>query len=404
MNKLLFFILILSLFVSCSYDEQLTPIDVDVASTNLYPYQKIIERANHYYGQLPGKTRSSMPYVISAEPIGYSNTRSDKKNVPVYYLVNYENESGFVIVGANDFADPMVAISDEGNISMSDTIENKTLAAFINVITTPELNAPIDTVTIPNPLPENVTVEPLLDARVRKWGQRAPFNSSIPFVFDGEKAPVGCHPLACAMYMSYFNHPSNHNGRTLNWNNIIKNYYDGDLAYILWDLGSEKNLNVQYTASGTGTYSSQLRQTFENYNYSFPSSAIRLSSFDFSSKFKVMNQLPMYIYGSGYYNDEPTGHAWIIDGVLHLQNPKDIITGDLANEYYFHCVWGWYGKGNGYFKKDKVNKIGGERYAPDGTDGTYPGIQDTNEVPTWDIMVTGLWGIRPGGAMIRPGL
>ncbi|MDE6256248.1 MAG: C10 family peptidase, partial [Muribaculaceae bacterium] len=321
---------------------------------------------------------------------------------PIYYIVNYENEEGFVIVGANDAADPMVAISDECNLSMSDTTNNKSLAAFMSALINPSL--PIDTITIPTPLPENVTVEPLLDPRVRKWGQESPFNVCIPFLSNGLRGYVGCGPLAVAMIMSYHQVPTYHEGKYYNWKSMISNYSDSSLAYLLYDIGTGNNLHVTYRLNSTGTNPIYFERTFKNYSYTFPSSAKKLTSFDFSSKLKVSAQLPMLVYGSGIIDNVQEGHAWVIDGLLHLQNPKSSSYGELSNDYYYHCVWGWYGKGNGYFKCNEINSIGGQRYASDGTDGIYPGYNDSDDVPTWDIDVSALWGICPGGAIIRPQL
>lgn len=405
--KKLQFTLLLSTIVflgitSCSSDEKILS-EPHQLLDNAYPYQKIIERANYYYGQLPGKTRTNTPLIASIQQISNKITRTDlDDNTPIYYLINYENDEGFVIVGANEVADPMVAISDECNLSLSDTIYNKGLASFINTLNKTPL--PTESIDNPDPLPENVSVGPLLNSKVRKWGQRFPFNAYMPLLSNGETALTGCHPLACAMYMSYFEHPSSHNGRKLNWNNIINDYYNDDLAFILYDLGTASNLNADYSLSGTSVYPVNLKRTFQNYGYDFPTSSIRLTSFDFSSKFKVTTQLPMYIYGNGSKDDELYGHAWIIDGVFHLQIPLDMNTGTLSNEYYYHCVWGWYGTGNGYFKANNVNSIGGERYASDGTDGTSFGHKDSDIVPLFDIVVRGLYGIRPEMGVVAPGI
>lgn len=402
MKKL--FLIAIGAFIlsSCSSEEPTTLSDY-LNSDNLYSYKSIIERANLYYSQLPGKTRSSIPKVQAATQIGNTCTRTEEvDNIPVYYLVNYENEKGFVIVGANDAADSMVAISDEGNLNMTDTIENKSLAAFMNVILNP--NESSDNIVMPDPMAENVTIEPKLDSRVRKWGQSSPFNAYIPVLSNGLRGYTGCAPLSSAMIMSYYKHPDSHEGRTYDWNSIIRNYSDDSLAFLLYDLGTSGNLNVEYKLTGTGAYPGYFSRTFKNFDYSFPSEPITLTSFDFSSKFNVTKQLPMLVYGWMIQDNTEYGHAWVIDGLLHLQTPLDMATGEYSEEFYFHCVWGWYGKGNGYFKSTKINSIGGERFASDGTDGMFPGYQDSDNVPTWDIDVSGLWGIIPAPQMVFPGL
>lgn len=56
-------------------------------------------------------TRSAARVVKSVQFIGGSGTRSDGDN-PLYYVVNYENEGGFAVLGADTRLDGVYAISD----------------------------------------------------------------------------------------------------------------------------------------------------------------------------------------------------------------------------------------------------------------------------------------------------
>ncbi|MDE6027314.1 MAG: Spi family protease inhibitor [Muribaculaceae bacterium] len=97
-----------------------------------YSREDIIAKANYFYGMLPGHTRNSSPRVRGLEKVFGETTRGEES--PSYYIVNYEDEAGFVMVGGNEAADPVVALSDEGNLQLSDTLSNPALGEFINSV------------------------------------------------------------------------------------------------------------------------------------------------------------------------------------------------------------------------------------------------------------------------------
>ena len=135
MNKIYPFIFLITIFtlVSCSSNEPAYNTSENI-NDDFSAYQKIIRRANLYYSQLKGNTRAAVPRVTNIETVSNGKTRNeadDSVPAPIYYIVNYENKEGFVIVGGNETADPVVGLSDEGNLSLNDTLNNPGLAAFI---------------------------------------------------------------------------------------------------------------------------------------------------------------------------------------------------------------------------------------------------------------------------------
>ena len=87
MKKFYFLLVAAASLASCSSDEPMIKQEENQVN-NLYPYKEIIERANYYYSQLPGKTRAAAPSVGNIELIGYNSTRSENET-PTYCLVNY---------------------------------------------------------------------------------------------------------------------------------------------------------------------------------------------------------------------------------------------------------------------------------------------------------------------------
>ena len=76
-------------------------------------------------------TRSAARVVKSVQFIGGSGTRSDGDN-PLYYVVNYENEGGFAVLGADTRLDGVYAISDGGHLNMDATTFNLGLNVFFS--------------------------------------------------------------------------------------------------------------------------------------------------------------------------------------------------------------------------------------------------------------------------------
>lgn len=73
----------------------------------------------------------SLRTVGSVELINTNKTRSNGSTVPdsSLYLVNFTNNDGFAIVAADKrMPRQFYAMSDEGNLSLRDTISNKALA------------------------------------------------------------------------------------------------------------------------------------------------------------------------------------------------------------------------------------------------------------------------------------
>lgn len=386
-----------------SYDNPLHQLSeksrVEEGLSNLFSYEEIIDRANQYYLQLPEGTRSEAPEVKEVVPLK-SSTRSDEQ--PLYVVVNYDDNAGFAIMGANASADDMIAISNEGNLNLSDTVFNKGLAAFIRAANAPAALTvpPIEkdtSIAVKPPIINNVSVAPLLHSNVRMWGQETPFSTYTPMVSqDGvtKHAPVCCVALSTAMMMSYYEWPETHNGRSYNWREIKNSMGTDDLFYLLWELGKPGNLNVTYGFENSSSHTDYCYRTFENYDYTINDCEITLEQIDLTFYSTVRAKLPLLMGAFGIYQGQFSGHVWVIDGLLHL--PKYNAFEQIRDEdkYYFHCVWGCYGYGNGYYAYDKLKGIGGvrDRECPD--DNVYPGHSDSSTVPIFSNCY-GIYSIKP---------
>ena len=369
--------------------------NIVISSDGSYSMDEILSRASQYYAMLPGKTRAVTPGVRDIERISKLQTRSDNDSLvyPLYYIVNYENEKGFVIVGGNSDSDDMVAVSDEGNLNLSDTVNNPGLTAFINEINgsrppvSPTL-PPIGYDTI-KPGIECLSVNPLISENVRKWGQGAPFNSATP-ISNGVRSKTGSAALSFAMLMTYHEWPPFIIKPLINidWESIKNHSYTPQLGTILYTLG--QNIYTRYGKDYSGTDIQKNCAAIEhiladNWTYTFiPADEPQLKNFNFSCVDSIKSQLPAIMWGNNPdHTKQQYPDTWVIDGVLHVTSAM-VMEPLSKDEFYFHCIWGNYGSGNGYFKYEHVKKIGGKRYNKTGTDGVYDGYSDTDQVPIYE--------------------
>lgn len=387
-QKVIFLIASIAMMVSVAscrneYEEAYVPEQVQGETTEM---DEIISRANHFYSLLPGKTRADNPKVSGIELIDKTRTRAnseDSVQSPKYYIVNYEDNAGFVMVGGNENSDPLVALSDEGNLHLTDTMNNAALAAFVNELNDPSrVILPRDSDILIMPV-QRVSVAPKLSSKVRKWGTGSPFNKYTPLI-EGQHAKVSCAAISCAMLMSCYQWPNVKVFSSIDWNAIINNNCDDQLCQILRTMGNPLLLDTSYGLNRSYSSEENIANVFQFYYYSYESYGLNLSNFDVSTEYKVSGQLPLLMWGDFVDDDGITyTKTWIIDGLLHVLPSDGQYMGITKSEYFMHCVWGDYGIGNGYFKLDRLGSLGGHRFTIDNNDGTFDGYSNSPDVPTY---------------------
>lgn len=345
-----------------------------------------LKRAEKLLNTIEGVSTRSRS-VESIEYFGKVNTRSDE-NASLYYVVNYADNAGFAVLGADSRLDGVYAISEEGHLEVSDTSENEGLRLFF--LSLPKTIPPftkdsliVDPIIPPGPGQHDdnsYKIEPMLVKNIKYWHQDYPFNLYCPFVTNPQTgdvriADVGCVPLAVGMMMSYYEWPLSYQNYTFDWT-AIKSYdpiIDSSLAgtqyglpRLLSILGDGDNLNTNYTYSGSGTKMTRyLDYALDNFNYTTPAPFYNFSVAGMERALKEHN--PCLMGGTMTSNSQVIGaHAWVVDGIIFddyifIPGNSEIADYEIYGEgYLFHCVWGWKGKCNGYFKFDgglKHNKI-----------------------------------------------
>ena len=215
--KIFYFIATAAMMLaSCSQESFDSPVQNENTSNS--PYYRSLEEglkdANTLFSCMEENTRSEPRKIKSVETLNQSTRSSSPESE--FYIVNYENDEGFVLLSADKRLEPVFAISEQGSMNLSDTIFNKALAGYIRGIEDlsidfPGEDQPIDTIFKPKD-PVTIIANPLL-ARAGNgdflslFHQGSPFNKYC-FTSTGEQAIVGCAPLAAGTVMAFYEWPT----------------------------------------------------------------------------------------------------------------------------------------------------------------------------------------------------
>ena len=293
---------------------------------------------------------NSVKLINLASNVG---TRSQSGNAikTSLYFINYKDNKGFTIVSSDKRLRPLYAVSDTGNITISDTITNKSLALFFHGVERDMQSAVSDTLQLSysNGKTSVVTpqVKPLIWRVPRQWGQKEPYNTYC-FTKKGEKALVGCLAVACGLVMSYYEWPTYIDGKYIGWHGMKKYTFDHDIDYVFGRLGEAEQLDMLYGKKISVAYMDNVSRTFTRMGYYAPEELKDFSENTICEKLKNRDSEgygPIIVCGR---KASGSGHAWVIDGYCTnvIDNNNDNI---LYNTILFHCVWGWNGDNNGYF-------------------------------------------------------
>ncbi len=290
-----------------------------------------------------------------------------------FYIFNTEDNTGFVIVSANKKSYPVLGYSFSGSFSeeniptevgewmkmYDEQIQQlKSLKTSASSKTSQAWEKYSSTAfkTTTNKLVEEplFDVAPLLSTT---WNQGAYYNALCPECSTGGSGGhvwAGCVATAVGQLMKYWNYPTSGVGehsythsvygvQSADFQNTIYDWasmpnslssHNNAVATLLYHLGV--SVNMAYSPTGSGAYSSTARSSMINY-FKYSANTILTSKYNYTEdnwkkllRTEIDEGRPMYYagYGSG-------GHAFNCDGYQGVD--------------YFHFNWGWGGAYNGYF-------------------------------------------------------
>lgn len=278
------------------------------------------------------------------------------------YLVNYEDNNGFALIGADTRLDDIYAISEKGSFQFADSIEIPALSAMFEIMRyniseslKPKANITKAAVTTSTTVIKDWTtmdynITPRLDVQ---WGQGAPFNRYC-FTTDGRQAVAGCVAIALAQCMLYCEYPKSYNGYTFNWNEIkkVKNRdYSSltgadQLARLINCIGIL--VNMDYGVSSSEAYSERIFDAMTAMGY--PSQLGFEDRFYYAPIAAYLDNGNI-IYARATTDDRSGGHAWVIDGCMDQERVTyNSYDGTMYSyRYLAHCRFGWNGTADGYY-------------------------------------------------------
>ena len=314
-----------------------------------------------YVGAMPG----------SSETVNVHTRRASGSNEspvsPCFYVYNADDNSGFVIISADDAADPVIGYSFSGSFDPDDIPDGlqfmlNRYAKQIASLRTSGIRK------VSNRAPEEgtIVVDKLLTTT---WGQGYPYNSKV------HGLPTGCMNTAMAQIINYYQYPKS-----------IKDASPTSITYHKggWEFSSipvEGSTSIYDYSSfkdsygGMGTVNSSEAEKIGSFFLDI-STAIAYTKTGTSSAGGLPGLLEYYNEVLGY---DPFAYFYLIVNATHyeeegrqilckeLDNGRPIFTGNgdhafvldgYASDGSFHVNWGWAGVSDGWFKMYVSNDVG----------------------------------------------
>jgi hypothetical protein len=252
------------------------------------------------------------------------------------YAVNFSNNNGYILVGADRRTDPIFGIIDNGSFSDESITTNPNFAFFLDLALGKAVYDILknDTVKIVNTRSINDYDDVYGTAYnlSSKWGQGAPYNQYCPGPY------TGCVATATAQILSFFptigsvnwQDGSSYGSSVLHWKQIATDCfrYKGilntvttpqsanEVAHLMRYLGVA--LKAEYKSDGTSIESKNAINWLNDYA---SLKASGLKKYDADQVFMAANRFS--------------------DKIVYMSD------GQRVN--LFHFNWGWDGRSNGYF-------------------------------------------------------
>jgi len=388
MKKTLSIMLILALFVG-----QLiaSPVDVNTARQLSLKY-----------------VQGNATKKVANLDLAYTQTTESGANA--LYVFNFEG--GYMIMAADDVAQPILAFGEEGCFDANNIPDG--LAYYLrhyarqieyavtnNMATDPEIAEQWEQIrrygVIRSERTTRGDVAPLISTN---WNQDSPFNAYCPTGQGGPggRAYAGCVATAMSMVMKRWNWPDHGQGshsytpsgyatQTVDfesayyqWNNMPNNVNNSNyqaVALLMYHCGVA--VDMQYGPQGSGAHSQDVPDAIFNY-FRYTKNANRLdrnlyTRYDWEEILisNLQEGFPMYYSGA----EGNSGHAFVCCGYR-----------ESDRKFYFN--WGWSGFNNNYFAIDALNTYSGNFNDYQGViidmipdyvyDGLIPAVTDLNVV------------------------
>lgn len=438
MKKLLLFLGCLFFLVSCSQGDELIPSEENVTGNSQNYYMKQAQQRlqniikNHKFLTRSNgvNIKEAFPLQITRKvPSSSSQTRGNSLYQPAdtiidyAYVVNFDNEQGFIVMGAIDELPEIIAYSDNGNIPNPNGIEAVRINPYVqDFLTDLQLYVNYNCCTTV----EDDGTNPILRKEYSpwegrtlngdglcpvQWHQSYPYNKYCPFV-NGSNVYAGCVTIAIAQLMACYKYPSAYSYKTtdkvisFDWDAMINDNYPLTgmtsstemICRLIESLFATENLAIHYITNDGSDASIgniyRVPHTLSNFGYSKTGQEVLFATHETTAIEEIKDEHPILIYGNRNNNLSGIGHAWLVHGLYEQSRTVTYIwrngnrTTKTETQYLFLCNWGGQNNSmNGYYWS--TNFLPKEN--PDNTGITKP----TEEEVGAFVGLKFLYNIRP---------
>lgn len=337
------------------------------------------------------------------DEVQISTTDIEEGDIPLAYVVNFTNEKGFAILGANVDMPPVLVLGDKGNFSMENYREF--LQGVENPVISPNSIEFSEKNFTPDELQYRLVTSAIISSVVRsslgdvvigggaiagvdtvmmlkcwplvrtKWNQNSPYNYYAPIDSNtGKKSYAGCVPVAAAQTLAalaYHNNlrPTNtviSFNYDVDWSGIVSEIIAGRTGYTTTSTNAlmvasfiraiGEYVQANYSSDGTGAPSANVVSLFSTLglkNARLTNGFVKNDAFDMI----VEKQLSMYLEAWGENASNKTiGHAFVLDGWLRLGYGilRTPVGGGQSEQVrtkfdLVHCNFGYSGDADGYY-------------------------------------------------------
>lgn len=402
MKKLVVLAIVFALAVSCADSECIEVIEVEksnesVSSENIdaIPIDEALSALDRVLMQIDPPTRgfcrkAGKVVTISRERMFGASSRSasDVPEGDLLYVVNFEKNSGYAILGANNKLDTVIMVGDEGTFDLSifkqDSIKGGNLN---NYFTKNDLYCEEDGEyyigNISSDNPDEIIVQLFKDYiadrcddlrdngsggnsstavtdRIKLlktlWHQDEPFNLNFHYAPASDtnhpgRRPAGCTTIAAAQIITYLKNLSLEDKfgiTTSTWQEIedidlenftINDHDIQDVASMIKQMADGIGVRYNFMASG-GTFATpqKVKKYLENIGYNVTKYVGCSGKVKTKIDLSILHGRPVFIAA---LDQDFKGHAWVIDGLWCSTSQEDYD--------YVHCNFGWGGSSNGWY-------------------------------------------------------
>lgn len=432
MNRSLFYLVSLSivlLIASCSKTQRLEddfPASSDSNVVSVVPVETALNGLNSFLEEMGVETKGESAKKIASIETHYSESLRNENGeaVPDVYLVNYDNNEGYALLGANSSVTPIIAVIEHGNSSIKEVFS-------------PTKNAPssFEESSLDPGIPPSRLVSMCVNGALYGEKQEIIETKSLPSAFNitqltsnylfnqhvtychknnGGFVTNGCASTALGIIVAYNSYPTMVvDGQFLGYPNLNSytgtgtrfDFSDETLYFQLSDyftnyssipsnLTSSQKIallcqidnnivNVHGTPTVLGE-SSFLRTRYKLTSAIFYILNNIIQSWDATGT--MPNAVANGLEDLGYTNVDKTQKSSLKPSQIEtiydmLYNGKPVVMCGWSlfslsdshywvvdglkrnsNGYYIHCNWGWGGNKNGWFASDCIRSTCGQPY------------------------------------------